>query len=71
MGKAGDERGQCDHELQERAALHGEREHPMRGLVNARGVCLKGGECILVNRAHTHAGLVHGRGLRTQFCGQG
>ena len=41
MSKAGDERGQRDHELQERAALHGEREHPTRGLVNARGVCPK------------------------------
>jgi len=27
MSKAGDERGQRDHELQERAALHGEREY--------------------------------------------
>lgn len=38
MSKAGDERGQRDDELQECAALHCEREHPMRGLVNARDV---------------------------------
>jgi hypothetical protein len=30
MGQAGDERGQRNHELQKRAALHGEREHAMR-----------------------------------------
>jgi len=39
MSKAGDERGQRDDKLQECAALNCEREHPMRGLVNARGVC--------------------------------
>ena len=37
MGEARNERGQRHHELQERAALHSERENPMRCLVNARG----------------------------------
>jgi hypothetical protein len=41
MSQTGDEGGQRDHELQKRAALHGEREHPMQPSLSSTHVFKK------------------------------
>jgi hypothetical protein len=68
MGQAGDECSQRDHELQKRTALHGERECAVRDLVCAGDMCPEVGECVLVNRAHTHVGLWTVPGDRFSLC---
>jgi hypothetical protein len=54
MSYAGDERGERDHEVQKRPALHGEREHAAR--ISGR-LSPQTAKRVLVYRAHSHASL--------------